>query len=531
MRDSELKDHLVAIVGQDNFITEAGECVYYSQDVYSAAAMLTKGIIRPGNIDELARAVRVATEAGYALFPRGGGVSYTSGYLPTVEKSLTIDSGRMRRILEINREDMYVTVECGCRWIDLYEALKDSGLRTPFWGTLSGITATVGGSLSQNSIFFGSGQYGTAADSVTGMKIVTAQGEVITTGSGAVRGGSPFFRHYGPDLTGIFTGDAGALAVKAHITLRLMAATPHKAFGSFNFQSYEDMFAAMGEISRQGLASECFGFDPFLQGQRMKRESLAKDVKALTGVIKAEGSLLGGLKEGAKMALAGRSYMKDVQYSIHVITEHKYDGIAGRYMEDIRAIVRENAGEEIENSIPKIISANPFTPLNNMIGPEGERWSPVHALVPHSRAKQLHEAIEAVFDDHRQQIEQYDIGRGYLYTTVGSSAVVIEPVFFWPDELMPFHRRHVEPSVLKSIKGFVVDKAARAAVQNLRESLIDLFLDFGATHFQIGKTYKYREGLEKSSYDLVEKIKGDLDPEGRINPGALGLWPHDRERG
>ncbi|MCF6195643.1 MAG: FAD-binding oxidoreductase, partial [Emcibacter sp.] len=187
-----MREKLIKILGADNFITDQQERIYFSQDVYSAAPYVTEGIIRPGDTAELAAAVRVATEAGYSLFPRGGGVSYTSGYLPSVAKSLTIDTGRMNRILEINRDDMYVTVECGCRWIELYEALKDTGLRTPFWGTLSGISATVGGSLSQNSIFFGSGHYGTAADSVIGMDIVTASGEIITTGSGAVKGGSAF---------------------------------------------------------------------------------------------------------------------------------------------------------------------------------------------------------------------------------------------------------------------------------------------------------------------------------------------------
>lgn len=520
---TEMTDQLNAILGQENFITDPDECIYFSQDVYCAAPHVTEGIIRPDNIDELASAVKAVTAAGYSLFPRGGGVSYTGGYLPTTGKSITIDMTRMGRILEINAQDMYVTVEAGCRWADLYEALKDTGLRTAFWGTLSGISATVGGSLSQNSIFFGSGHHGSSADSVIGMKLVTASGGIITTGSGAVCGSSPFFRHYGPDLTGIFTSDAGALAVKATITLRLIAATPHKSFGSFNFQNSQGMFAAMAEISRQGLASECFGFDPFLQSQRMKRESLSRDVKALTGVIKAGGSLLGGLKDGARMALAGRKYMRDVKYSIHVITEHKYDNVAGQYMDDIRAIATAHGGQEIENSIPKIISATPFSPLNNMIGPEGERWAPVHALVPHSRADALHDAIEAVYKENKAVTDRYNIATGYLYTTVGSSAVVIEPVFFWPDKLMPFHHRNVEQSVLKSIRGFPENPAATAAVQDLRQKLVELFLEFGAIHFQIGRTYKYRQGMDAASYGLVTMIKENLDPNGRINPGCLGL--------
>ena len=44
--------------------------------------------------------------------------------------------------------------------------------------------------------------------------------KLISTGSGGGVGHSPFFRFYGPDLAGIFIGDAGALGIKARFTLR-----------------------------------------------------------------------------------------------------------------------------------------------------------------------------------------------------------------------------------------------------------------------------------------------------------------------
>ena len=73
---------------------------------------------------------------------------------------------------------MYVTAQAGCTWKALAEALEGSGYRTPYWGTLSGIHATVGGGASQNSIFWGSGRYGTAADSIIGLEVILADGSV-----------------------------------------------------------------------------------------------------------------------------------------------------------------------------------------------------------------------------------------------------------------------------------------------------------------------------------------------------------------
>jgi len=514
--DKALQKQLVAIVGREHVLTDEGERAYFSQDVYSRADFTSAAVLRPASIDELASVVKTATDKGFAVFPRGGGLSYTGGYLPSTNKSVSIDTSRMNRVVEINTEDMFVTVEAGCTWADLHKALQGTGLRTPFWGTLSGLYATVGGSVSQNSIFFGSGLYGTSAGSVTGLKVIAANGDIVETGSG-------FFRHFGPDMTGLFTGDCGALGIKAEITLRLIRAPKHKAYASFSFNCYKDMLPAMSEIARQGLASECFGFDPFLQAQRMKRESLAKDVKALAGALKASGSVMGALKTGAKLASAGRGFMKDVPYSVHITSENHHASAANADIETIKAILTKAGGTEIENAIPTLVAANPFNPPNSMIGPSGERWAPVHAVVPHSGAVPLMDAITALFDAHKEICDKYDIGTGYLLTSVGASATVLEPVFFWPDALMDIHHRKVEAGHLRKINGFADNPDARSAVDDLRTKLKNVMAEHHAAHLQIGKTYNYQKSLNPAALALLKAIKAQMDPKGLINPGALGL--------
>lgn len=521
--DASIKDRLTQILGAENLLLDEADLAFYSQDVSKRADFVTQAVMRPGDKEELAAAVKASVEAGYSLFPRGGGMSYTGGYLPTNSKAITIDTARMDRVLEVNTTDMYVTVEAGCRWVDLHEALKGTGVRTPFWGTLSGIRATVGGGMSQNSIFFGSGQHGTAADSVTGFEIVLADGSILKTGAGAQVNATPFQRHFGPDLTGIFTSDAGALGVKATITMRLVREAEHKRFASFDFPDYASMFAAASEVARRGIASESFGFDPYLQSQRMKRQSLASDVKSLTNVMKSSGGALKALKEGAKVALAGRGFMDDVQYSYHFITEAHSSAGADAALAEIEAVCKEGGGKQIENSIPKIISANPFTPLNNAVGPEGERWLPVHGLVPHSRAVDMMDKIEKIFADHSEEMAAHDIHTGYLLATVGASTCVLEPVFFWPDERMEIQEEIVEASAKKNFQDYGSRPDGFTAVMKVRAALVELFREEGAVHLQIGKAYKYREGLEPASFALVETLKKELDPTGQINPGALGL--------
>lgn len=517
-----LFDDLAAIVGAEHVLTDAESCSLYSQDVFTKATPAL-AVVQPENIEQLAAAVKVATQAGCDVIPRGGGMSYTSGYVPTSPNAVTFDLGRMNRVLEINTEDMYVTVECGCTWKELHEELEATGYRTPYWGTLSGSKASIGGGFSQNSIFWGSGQYGTAADNVIGLEVVLADGSVVKTGSGAQLNSQPFFRHYGPDLTGIFTCDAGALGFKATATLRLIKQFEGKQFAAYDFKTGEDAIAAMSEIARQGLAMECFGFDPFLQQQRMKRESLSKDVKALAGVMKASGSVMGALKDGAKVALAGRRYMDDVDHSVQIMIEDYTQVGADAKASKIKQIAEQHNGREIENSIPKITRANPFGPVNGMLGPEGERWVPSHVLVSHSNAISGYQAILDVFEKHKAGFEKYKIETGFLYAIIATNAFVLEPVFFWPDATTEIHQKYVEADHLAKLPKLEEDLAARELVGQVRGELAELFRDRGGVHMQIGKAYRYADGIAPESLALVKSIKEAVDPNNQVNPGALGL--------
>ena len=520
--DSDLLATLAGIVGADNLLSDEASCVLYAQDVYTKA-LPALAVARPADTEQLAGLVRAVVDAGHAAIPRGGGMSYTSGYVPREPGSVIVDLQRMKRVLEINADDRYVRVQCGCTWKDLHTALDGSGLRTPYWGTLSGIHATVGGGLSQNSIFWGSSRFGTAADNVLGLEVVLADGSIVRTGAGGQAEGTPFFRWYGPDLTGLFCADTGALGFKAVATLPLIPVREHRRQLSFDFDAYPELVAAMSDIAREQLADECFAFDPGLQTVRLQRESLLSDAKKLAGVMKSGGSILGALKEGAKVAIAGRAYMKGVTYSLHVSLEDRHAGAADAAADRVRAIAADKGGREIENSIPKILRANPFTPLNNMVGPNGERWVPVHTIVPHSKARSTLDAVHALFDARKPLFDEQGIGTGYLLATVGGNGFVIEPVFFTPDALNEIHEATVEPAALKRMSRFAANPAASAATATLRGELIELFREQGGVHFQIGKAYPYREGLDADTYRVIERIKQALDPDGRINPGSLGL--------
>ncbi|NWG72409.1 MAG: FAD-binding oxidoreductase [Parvularculaceae bacterium] len=520
----DLIDRLRQIVGADHVRTDEATLALFSQDIYARAPQMAACVVAPAGTDELARVVAASTRSGRAVTPRGAGMSYSGGYLPTEAGSVMLDMRRMDRILDINADDMIVTAEVGCTWAALNAALKEKGLRTPFFGPLSGLVSTIGGGLAQNNAFFGAGRYGPLSESVTALRVVLADGTILDTGSAATRGGPPFFRHYGPDLTGLFLGDSGAFAIKAEAALRLIEAPQSEGYASFAFPSRDGALAAMSSISRAGLGAEVFGFDPNLQRVRMKRASLASDVGVLAGVVKRQNSLLAGVKEAAKVVVAGRDFVGEREYSVHMTAEGRSAAAVEADLEAARALARRAGGREIENTIPKVVRANPFAPLNNMIGPDVERWAPVHGILSHSRAAPAWAEIDRFFSEAEAEFRAHGVTTGCLFTSISTNAILIEPVFYWPSALGALHRESVEAWLLNKVTRFPPNPEADRTVARARRRIAEIFLAFGAAHFQVGKeTYLYRESRSAAFLALLESIKSAVDPQRLVNPGSLGL--------
>lgn len=503
-------------------ITDEAERIHFSQDIFTRSTVAA-AVVRPGSVAELATLVGELTDSGLAVFPRGGGASYTSGYVPTTEQGVVIDLKGLDSIVEINEEDMYVTVEAGCTWKSLYEVLSKRGLRTPFWGSLSGLRATVGGSISQNAIFWGAGNFGGSSESVLGLSVVLADGSIVQTGSGGHRNTKPFSRYFGPDMTGLFCCDCGALGIKATITLKLMHERASHRYLSFEYQEYEGLVAAMSALSRRDIPAQMFATDPGLAKARAQRESLVKDVRALGGVLARSKSPLRGLVDGLKVAASGRSSIVVDRYSLHLSIERESDAAAKALAEQAIDLCRSFGGKQVSASIPTVLRANPFNPLNNALGPSGERWVPVHAIIPHSQAQACMSAIYRVFNHYASEMKSLNISTGFLLTTVHRSEFVIEPLWFWPDAIESIHREIVEHSVRERQETYPVNPEARALVEAMRAELITLFSAMGATHLQIGRAYPFTETMTAETVKLLRAIKSYLDPRRLMNPGALGL--------
>jgi FAD/FMN-containing dehydrogenase len=476
-------------LGPGNVTTDPAELDYYSKDMsyrpFTAAAAVT----RPRTADEVATNVELCHAAEVPVVARGGGMTYTGAYTPAREGTVLIDMSRLDRIVEVNEQDLYVTVECGCTWERLYLDLRERGLRTPFAGTSSGRYATVGGTLSTNGVFMGCSRYGSAADSVLGLDVVLAGGTPIRTGSGAHRDGLPFFRYFGPDLSGIFLADTGAFGIKTSATLKLIPIPEFAASFSISFDSFAASIDAMAEMAPYGLASEIYSLDPRYH-------------RALVDF--------------------GFSFMEGIEWSVHGTVEAADEHSAQAGSALLGEIGRRH-GQELDPTFPTTVRDDPFDGVRwALLNRDGQIWMPTHGIVPFSRAHETANEVQALLDREAETLERYGITTSYQSVVVGPHWI-FEVAFYWADEVGRFRLEKLDPGEAERFASIPADLEVRGEGLRLRREASDVFARLGGVQLQIGRYYDFESVLQPSTWDTLGAIKHALDPQGLVNPGSLGL--------
>lgn len=521
---SQLVTQLHAILGADAVLTDETSLRLYSSDLFCSGGLAT-AVIRPTSIEQLSAAVRAVAAEGLDLLPRGGGLTYVNGYVSQRAGAVVVDMKQMNRIIEINEQDMLITVEAGVTWKQIYDALKPLGLRLPFFGTFSGRGATVGGGMSNGALFLGTARYGTAAEIVLGMQVVLADGTILHTGQTAIEVATrSFTRTFGPDTTGLFTHDAGALGIKGQLTLRMIRAPAYTDYLSFGFADRASAIDAICEIGRRELAEDAYVMDPDKTRQALGAPSdIIKDGKTFMKVVAQERGLLRGLKAGVQLAMAGRDFIEDGCHSLHMVLAGRSREAVEADMELTRSVIAGLKGKELPNSIPKAGRASPYSDLDAVLGPKGDRWIALNAKVAHSDAQKMGDEVEAILTRYKPDFEAHGVEVSRLLTIIGNHVFSYEPVFNWHDSWLPIHHHTISDTMRSNVREPAPNTATRDLVIKVRGELVELFARLGAQSNQIGRTYHFADVLRPESRALLEGIKHTVDPDGRMNPGALGL--------
>jgi len=174
---------------------------------------LPLALVAARSIDEVQVTLRLATEYGVAVVPRGAGTGLAGGAIASAGE-VVLSTLAMNRILEVSVADELAVIEPGILNGDLNAALALDGL----WFTpdpASWAISTVGGNIATNAGGLLCAKYGVTRESVLALKVVLADGRLLSLGHRSVKGVT------GLDLTALMIGSEGTLGVIVEATVRL----------------------------------------------------------------------------------------------------------------------------------------------------------------------------------------------------------------------------------------------------------------------------------------------------------------------
>jgi len=231
------------IVGEKNIKTDPLDLYSYGADasVYHASPWV---IVRPDNTGQVQKVLAYANDAKIPVVPRGGG-SGMCGQTVAIQGGILLDMKNMNRILEINMPDVYCRVEPGVVDDDLNAALKPYGVFYPPTPASSRI-ATIGGEIGNNASGVRSVKYGATRDAVMGLKVVLANGDLVTLGAHTRVEASGYQLHK------LIVGSEGTLGVVVEAIIGFVPIPEFRCLGVANFDSLRDAGNAIADIMASG---------------------------------------------------------------------------------------------------------------------------------------------------------------------------------------------------------------------------------------------------------------------------------------
>ncbi|MBL4773023.1 MAG: FAD-binding oxidoreductase [Alcanivoracaceae bacterium] len=214
MNTTEIINLLNANISDLDYSIDREDLQIYGQDWTRFNQVDAACVLFPKSVEQIQAIVKSANENGFKIIPSGGRTGYSGGAVATNHEFI-LSLEKMRKILTFNADDSQVTVQAGVITEQLHNYAEQQGLFYPVDFASSG-SSHIGGNIATNAGGIRVLRYGMTRDYVAGLKVVTAQGEILDLNQGLVKNAT------GYDLRHLIIGSEGTLAIVVEATMQLI---------------------------------------------------------------------------------------------------------------------------------------------------------------------------------------------------------------------------------------------------------------------------------------------------------------------
>lgn len=218
----EVVQNLAKIVGHEHVITDKEKLETYKTDEETDERYhrLPDVVVFPGNKEEVAAIMKLANKYLIPVTPRSAGTSLAAGAI-AIYGGIVMVLTRMNKIIEINKDNLYMIVECGVRTEDIQKEANALGLLYA-GDPCSADSCLIGGNIATNAGGNRAVKYGTTRDQVYSIEVVTPEGEMVTLGARLNKSTTGYC------LEQLVMGSEGTLGIITGATLKLKPAPPYR---------------------------------------------------------------------------------------------------------------------------------------------------------------------------------------------------------------------------------------------------------------------------------------------------------------
>lgn len=191
----------------------------YSHDELGGTECYPDIVVRAASTEEVSKIMKYAYDNNIPVTPRGSGTGLVGGAVP-IKKGIIIDLSLMNHFLELDDENLTITLEPGVLLMELSKYVEDHDLFYP--PDPGEKTATIGGNINTNAGGMRAVKYGVTRDYVRGLEVVLPNGNIVTFGGKVVKNSS------GYAMKDLIVGSEGTLGIITKAVLKLLP-LPRKA--------------------------------------------------------------------------------------------------------------------------------------------------------------------------------------------------------------------------------------------------------------------------------------------------------------
>lgn len=480
---------IAAVVGEDGVSTSSGDRLGHSvgcsltdylhvRQADLDVTAIPDAVVRPASHDQVRDLLALCSNLGIPVVPFGGGTSVVGGVTWSSDRPrVALAFDRMSDVIAIDEDSMTATVQPGITGPVLERILQARGLTL---GHLpqSWERASIGGYAATRSAGQASSGYGRSDEMIDALRVATPMGE-LSLGRGPKNAA-------GPDLRQLFIGSEGVLGVITEVTLRIRHLPTVTRYEGLMFPSYEAGVAAFRDLAQSRTTADVMRLSDTaettatlaMSGPQGRTRELFDRYLSLRNVAGGCMAILGWEGRSRRFVSARRSAAWAVMKDHRPVSlgpgvgnswrKHRYDG---PYLRDV-LLDRGYIVETLETAT---------------------HWADIHRL----RAAVV-TALDGTLavDGHNPYVMShishvYETGASLYFTAIVGAQR--DPVTQWA--------------------------AAKAAA-------CDAITAVGATithHHAVGRDHSpwLEEEVGLEGVRLLRGIKGLVDPQGILNPGAL----------